>query len=74
MELISDVGDGWVDPDRDAIGKELLPVLSELSLQSWAALDEAVPEQKENRQRVENLRAFQRALRRRTATHTQGLI
>lgn len=64
MELISDVRDAWADPDNDPIGSVLFPVLSEVHNALGLEMDKANPESAETRQRVEDLRALQRAIRR----------
>lgn len=74
MELLADVRDGWVDPETDELGRELFPVLSAIHEDLGKSMDEAVPENKELREKVENLRALQRAVRRRTAQRGPSLL
>jgi hypothetical protein len=64
MELIADVRDAWADPENDPIGREVFPLLSDVHFALGKEMDKAVPEAAESRQRVENLRALQRVLRR----------
>lgn len=64
MELIADVRDAWADPANDPIGRELFPLLSDVHCALGKEMDRAVPEAAESRQRLEDLRALQRVLRR----------
>ena len=74
MELLAEVRDSWIDPENDEIGKVLFPILDEIHASLGKSLDETVPDGAELRQRVESLRALQRAIKRREATRVPGPV
>ena len=74
MRHIEGVLDSWLEPELDPIGKVIYPVLDQVHANLGELLDKAVPESAELRRRQADLRALDKAIRRRMAHQKPSLF